>query len=106
MIDYHIFRAHQDEIERLKGFWENNRKTSEANSLDSLGNLQVPQQLVKDVKDSEVKMIKISLIQLDFDRLDYENYDYDGIGVLNFNKAPTTTKRPNRRKLATKISKR
>lgn len=73
----------QDEIERLKGFWENNRKTSESNSLDSLGNLQ-----------------------LDFDRLDYENYDYDGIGVLNFNKAPTTTKRPNRRKPATKISKR
>ena len=46
------------------------------------------------------------MIQLDFDRLDYENYDYDGIGVLNFNKAPTTTKRPNRRKPATKISKR
>ena len=57
-------------------------------------------------KDSEVKMVKIPMIQLDFDRLDYENYDYDGIGVLNFNKAPTTTKRPNRRKPATKISKR
>ena len=58
------------------------------------------------VKEREVEMVKISMIQLDFDRLDYENYDYDGIGVLNFNKAPTTTKRPNRRKPATKISKR
>jgi len=73
----------QEEIERLKGFWENNRKTSEANNFN------------------------LDDIQLDFDQLDYENYDYAGIGVLNFNKAPPSpSRRPNRRRPSAKISKR
>ena len=101
----HVF---QDEIETLKGFWENNRKTSETNNFN-LDDIQVL--INNDYCDDH---LITAVIQLDFDQLDYENYDYAGIGVLNFNKAPplpsrrplTSRLRPNRRRPSSKISKR